>query len=258
MKDMKKVTAFIGSAQKKATYQAVLAFENNLKQREDIDFEYVFLSDYRIEFCKSCKQCFDKGEQYCPLKDDMEQLLQKIERSDGVIFATPNYAFQISARMKNFLDRSAYIIHRPRFFGKTFAAIVTQGFFGAKPIRKYLELAGENLGFNIVKGSCLTTLDPMTDKQKADMKREMDKTSKRFYKSLDRDKPPVPTLFRLMLFRMSRSGLKSFTKKYHDYYYYKENGWLESDYYYETSLGLIKKATGLLFDYIGRVMVKRV
>ena len=160
--------------------------------------------------------------------------------------------------MKNFLDRSAYIIHRPRFFGKTFAAIVTQGFFGSKPIRKYLELAGENLGFNIVKGSCLTTLDPMTDKQNADLKREMAKAAERFYKSLDQDMPPVPTLFRLMLFRMSRSGLKSYTKKYRDYYYYKENGWLESDYYYETSLSLIKKAAGLLFDYIGRVMIKHV
>jgi hypothetical protein len=43
------VTAFIGTASKKATYQAVQEFEQDLKQYGDIDFETVFLCDYRLE-----------------------------------------------------------------------------------------------------------------------------------------------------------------------------------------------------------------
>ena len=138
---MKKVTAFIGTQSKKATYQAVQEFEKNLKQCGEIDFEYVFLSDYHLEFCRGCKLCFNKGEEYCPLKDDRDVLLEKIAHSDGIILATPNYAFQVSARMKNFLDRLAFIDHRPRFFGKTCTAIVIQGFYGGGDILKYLHFS---------------------------------------------------------------------------------------------------------------------
>jgi multimeric flavodoxin WrbA len=77
---MKKVTAFIGSARKKSTYFAVQQFENNLKQYEDIDFEYVFLSDYNLGFCLGCCLCFNKGEVFCPLKDDRDELLKTIGR----------------------------------------------------------------------------------------------------------------------------------------------------------------------------------
>lgn len=59
---MKKVTAFIGSQRKKSTYHAVQEFTENLKQYGDIDFEYVFLSDYHLEFCQGCKLCFVKGK----------------------------------------------------------------------------------------------------------------------------------------------------------------------------------------------------
>jgi multimeric flavodoxin WrbA len=88
----------------------------------------VFVSDYRLQLCLGCKQCFVKGEAYCPLKDDdRDVLLQKMEQSDGIVFATPTYAFGVAARMKNLFDRLAFIDHRPRFFGKASIAIVTQG-----------------------------------------------------------------------------------------------------------------------------------
>ncbi len=115
---MKKVTAFIGTERRKWTWQAVRELEKNLCQYGDVNFETVFLNDYNLEFCRGCILCFNKGEDHCPLKDDRDALLEKLEGSDGVIFATPSYAFQVSARMKNLLDRTAFIFHRPRFFGK--------------------------------------------------------------------------------------------------------------------------------------------
>lgn len=255
---MKKVTAFIGSTQKRGTYQAILEFEKNLKQYGEIDFEIVFLNEYYLEFCKGCsKLCFDRGEEYCPCKDDRDLLLEKMEQSEGVIFATPNYAFQVSARMKNFLDRIAFVIHRPRFFGKTFTAVVTQGFFRGNAIRKYLEFNGANLGFSVTKGSCLQTLIPITELQQKKLEQEMKKSSERFYKGLSCLKPAVPTFFRLMLFRMSRTGIQSASERYYDYFYYKDKGWFESDFYYETNLGPIKKLAGHFFDFIGRQIGKR-
>lgn len=67
---MKKVTAFIGSARKQATYDSVREFEKCLKAYTEIEFEVVFLKDYPLEFCRGCKLCFDKGEEHCPIHDD--------------------------------------------------------------------------------------------------------------------------------------------------------------------------------------------
>jgi multimeric flavodoxin WrbA len=132
----------------------------------DIEYEIVRLSDYQLQPCKGCKACIDKGEEHCPLGDDRDLLINKIAASDGVIFASPNYSFQVSAIMKTFLDKLGFAFHRPRFFGKTFTSIVAQGIYGGNKIVGYLDFVGNGLGFNTVKGSCITTLEPMTKKQK--------------------------------------------------------------------------------------------
>jgi multimeric flavodoxin WrbA len=87
------------------------------------------------------------------LKDDRDVLIEKVMASDGVVFASPNYSFQVSAIMKTFLDRLGFAFHRPRFFGKTFTSIVAQGIYGGNKIVDYLDFVGFGLGFNTVKGS---------------------------------------------------------------------------------------------------------
>lgn len=254
---MKKVTAFIGSARKKATYEAVCEFEKNLKSFMEIDFEYVFLKDYNLDFCRGCKLCFDKGEEFCPLRDDRDLLIDKINHSHGVIFATPNYAFHVSASMKNLLDRLAFIFHRPRFFGKTFTSIVTQGIFGGGSIVKYLGNMGKNFGFRITKGCVLKTLEPITNTAKEKNTRKISKAVKRFYKELMRPSLPSPSFLGLMVFRISRTSMKVMLgDEYCDYRYYKEKGWFESDYYYDVSLSPIKKLAGRIFDLMGYLMSK--
>ena len=132
-----KVTAFIGSARKQHTYKASEQFLQKLRSRGYIESEIVMLSDYNLEICKGCLLCLDKGEEFCPLTDDRDKLIEKIINSDGVIFASPTYVFQVSGLMKIFLDRLAFCFHRPRFFGKTFTSIVTQGISGGDDIVKY-------------------------------------------------------------------------------------------------------------------------
>ena len=90
-------------------------------------------------------------------------MLKKINASDGIVFATPNYAFHASATMKNFIDRLAYVFHRPSFFGKIFTCVVTQGVFGGSKALKYLETTGSNLGFVTVKGCLANMLEPMSE-----------------------------------------------------------------------------------------------
>jgi len=92
--------------------------------------------------------------------------------SDGVVFASPNYSFQVSAIMKKFLDRIGFVFRRPLFFGKTFTSIVARGIYGGDKIVVYLDFVGNGLGFT-VKGSCFTALEPMTEKEKQKIDRAL-------------------------------------------------------------------------------------
>ena len=254
---MKKVTAFVGSARKKHTHEAVVQFLSNLQSMGDIEYEIVRLSDYRLEACRGCKLCFEKGEEHCPLKDDRDVLIEKMMASDGVVFASPNYSFQVSAIMKAFLDRLGFAFHRPRFFGKTFTSIVSQGIYGGNKIVDYLDFVGFGLGFNTVKGSCIMTLDPMTEKQQHKIDRVLAAQARRYYARLEKPGYPVPTLITLMIFRLGRTKIRlELDDSFRDYTYYADKGWLESDYYYPTRLGVLKKGAGKLFDSISASMTR--
>jgi len=252
---MKKVIALIGTETRRNTYRAVQQFEKRLRELGEVDFEYVFLSDHRLEFCRGCKVCFDKGEEHCPLKDDRDVLLEKLEHSDGVIFATPSYAFQLTARMKNFFDRTAFTNHRPRFFRRPCTAIVTQGIFGGGSIVKYLCTSGENMGYFATKGCCVNTLEPMTEAQERRLVAAVRKSADRFHRALTRP-APSPSLFRLMMFRLTRTRIKALDEQYRDYRHYRDMGWFESDYYWPAPLGLPQRGLGKLFDAFGRLLLR--
>jgi multimeric flavodoxin WrbA len=254
---MKRVTAFVGSARKGHTHDAVVQFLSNLQAMGDIEIEIIRLSNYQLQVCRGCRTCIRKGEEYCPLKDDRDVLIKKMMASDGVVFASPNYSFQVSGIMKVFLDRLGFAFHRPRFFGKTFTSIVTQAIYGGNKIVDYLDFVGAGLGFNTVKGSCIMTIDPITEKQRRKIDRVLTAQARRYYARLEKPSYPVPTLLQLMVFRMGRTKVRlELDDSFRDYTYYTDKGWFESDYYYTTRLGTPKKGVGKLFDSMAARMAK--
>ncbi len=245
----KTVTAFVGSAKKGRTYRAVAQFLGNLQSLGDIEYEIVRLTDYRLGVCRGCRVCLDKGEELCPLKDDRDVLIEKMMSSDGVVFATPNYSFQVSGITKVFLDRLGFAFHRPRFFGKTFTSIVTQGVYGGNKILGYLDFVGNGLGFNTVKGSCVNTREPMTEKQQEKIDAVLAAHARRYYARLQKPAYPVPPLINLMFFKWGRTAMRlELDDSALDYRYYAANGWFESDYYYPAHLGPLKQGAGKLVD----------
>jgi multimeric flavodoxin WrbA len=246
-----KITAFIGSARKKHTYNASEKLCQQLRSLGDAEYEIVQLSDYNLKTCRGCKLCTDKGEELCPLNDDRDKLIEKIRNSDGIIFASPNYSFNLSGLMKIFLDRFNPFFHRPEFFGKAFTSIVAQGVYGGGKINKYFSFIGNALGFNVVNGVCITTLEPMTEEVQNKNDRLIEKLGKKFYSTLMRKEYPTPTYFKLMIFRMARTSIKlMLDEKWRDYAFYKNRGWFESDYYYPTQLNPIKILTGKFCDFL--------
>lgn len=252
-----RVTAFIGSGRKRHSYIACEKFLQNLHSLGNIEYEMVRLSEYNLGTCKGCRICFDKGEEYCPHKDDRDMLIGKMNDSDGVIFASPNYSFQVSGLMKVFLDRLGFGFHRPSFFGKTFTSIVVQGIGKGEEIVKYLDFIGKGLGFNVVKGCCLKTLEPMTEKSQKKFDRIIDLQSKKYYTQLVKNEYPSPSLWWLMVFRMGRTSMyKMLDESCRDYTYYRDKGWFESDYFYPVKLNPFKKLTGKLFDKLAIQIIR--
>ena len=248
-----KVTAFIGSARKKHTYETTEKFLQQLSTMGDVEYEIVRLSEYNLGVCKGCKLCLDKGEELCNLKDDRNVLLEKMRNSDGVVFASPNYSFHVSALMKQFLDRLGFIFHRPQFFGKTFTSVVAQGIYGGNKIVKYFSFIGKALGFNVVNGICVSNLEPVTEKARKKNEKNIAKLSRRYYSQLVKNELPKPSLFDLFVFRMSRTSMKmKLDENFRDYKYYTEKGWFSSDFFYPVKLSPVKKMVGKLFDMMAQ------
>ena len=175
-------------------------------------------------------------------------LFDKINTSDGIVFATPNYTWDLSGIMKVFLDRFGFAVHRPRYFGKAFTSIVTQATGRGNKIVEYLDFAAKTLGFNTIRGVTITAFDSRTEKQQHKIDRAIAEQSKRFHALLAKPAFPEPTLFQIIMFNMSRNTIKQKADPSSvDYRYYADKGWLESDYYYSIQLSPLKKATGHLF-----------
>jgi multimeric flavodoxin WrbA len=254
---MKTITAFVGSARKNGvTYRATRRFLDDLQSYGDVQSEIVFLSERDIGLCRGCKACFIRGEELCPLRDDRDLLIEKMARSDGVVLASPVYSFQVSAHVKAFLDRLGFAFHRPRFHGKAWTSIVVEGLYGGRDVLRYLELVGGGLGFNVVKGSRIvcrknpdTAHEPMLEAERRKMDEALSWQSRRFHEQLASPPFPEPTMFRLFGFRMARTSIQlELAEDRPDHAYYRERGWFQSDYYYPTNLGLLKRAAGAAFD----------
>jgi multimeric flavodoxin WrbA len=246
---MKKVTAFIGSAHRKNTHKAVVLFLNDLQQLGEVNCEIVTLSDYSLKPCRGCEACIWKGEQFCQLKDDRDQLMDKIAASDGIVLASPVYSGHVSSLMKTFIDHFAFVCHRPRYFGKVCTSIVTYSIARGSTIVEYLDVFAMTLGFNVIKGTSLQSdvlnsesIPPKAAKDRARQVRQ-------FYAGLMSPTLQPPKLMMVMIFQMWRKTIRQkFGPSSPDYKYYLEKGWFDSDYYYPTRLGLFKKAAGMLFE----------
>lgn len=69
-----------------------------------VSCELVELSRLDIEFCIGCNRCLVQTS--CTLSDDMNDLYEKLRDADVVLLGSPDYFGTVSARMKNFMDRT--------------------------------------------------------------------------------------------------------------------------------------------------------
>lgn len=247
-----KILAIIGSPKGKTGngYRSVQKIEAQINKLGPAQFTYIFLKDINLNICRGCFTCVSRGENFCPLKDDREKIENLIETHDALILSSPGYVQNVSALMKNFMDRFSYTHHRPRYFDKK-VMIVANGGAGLDKTLAALSIAigGPQI---VSKLSIIAPPWPIKDKVREKNEHKIKDASEKLYLALQKKKLPVPTFGNLLIFKFFKKISKECqTWLPADYVYYKN---LEG-YYYETNLNPLKAGSAkLLVKIMGFLM----
>lgn len=251
-----KILAVIGSPHKGKSCEVAKRIEGILNEQGEVEFEYLFLKDTGLEPCRGCHVCFFKGEHLCPIKDDREKIEQQLIQADGVIFISPVYALNIPSIMQIFMERFAYIAHRPCFYGKYALALAVTGSQGLKGVLKAVSFF-ENGGMMFTDKIGLPTPPtplPKFIERKND--RKLSKAAARFYKHIKTGKVQKPRLGRLIWFKVFRvlGPLKCDDYWEADYMYWNEKGWMAKDakYYYSVNINIFYRTIGWISEKVAR------
>ncbi|SDO59216.1 flavodoxin family protein [Desulforhopalus singaporensis] len=105
-------------------------------QQQGATFETVALPGGTVLPCLACDTCHKKG--FCPQRDEFDDIMGRIMASDGIVLASPNYIFNVSAQLKAFMDRCCGVIHCLGFEGRYGASVVTSGGGDEAPIAEMM------------------------------------------------------------------------------------------------------------------------
>jgi multimeric flavodoxin WrbA len=140
-----KIMAFVGSPRKGSNTDILIdKVIEGARSKADIEVEKIYIYDADIKYCTGCgAHSVLQSSKDCPLKDDMDGILKRMQEADGFIFGTPNHGRTISAGLTNFFSRmmpmlkmhverddAGNIVHaesRPLIRGKKAVIVVSQG-----------------------------------------------------------------------------------------------------------------------------------
>ncbi len=200
-----KLLAIIGSPRKGNTYRLVQQVAGIMQQSGDnVELEYLFLKDGGLELCRGCFVCISHGEERCPIKDRGAELAAKMVAADGIILATPSYAQNVTALMKNFIDRFSYLCHRPCFFDKQFLLVTTSCGGGLAETLAYLEKIVRSWGATSVRTLAMMQHPSLPPTAKTVQK--IEKIAHEFYAAIQAKENRPPRLINIMQFRFMKSN----------------------------------------------------
>lgn len=119
---MKKVLILSGSPRKNGNSAALCAEFARGAAEAGNAAEVVYLRDKKIAYCNACYYC-KNHDGVCILKDDMAELLEKMNEADAIVMASPVYFYSVDAQMKALIDRT--VAQWLKIRDKTFYYIMT-------------------------------------------------------------------------------------------------------------------------------------
>ena len=114
-------------------------------QKAGAETEAFSLADLSIQPCKGCEVCSKTGT--CVIDDDFDVIKNAMIEADGVIFASPNYMYNVSGQMKILFDRCNSLCQCQMMVGKYGATVMTSGGPYTGVGEEYLLLILGRMGF---------------------------------------------------------------------------------------------------------------
>ncbi len=107
-----KVLALNGSFRKNGNTELLLKQALMGAEAEGAQVEILRLTDYKIGPCRGCGLCLFR-ENVCQVKDDdVSFLFSKVDEADGIILGAPCYFLELTAVIKQLIDRCWILGHQ--------------------------------------------------------------------------------------------------------------------------------------------------
>jgi multimeric flavodoxin WrbA len=242
----------MSSFRKKNTFSTLKQIERTHQGVFPCEYEYLFLKDVNLKTCVGCHLCLTKGEQYCPLKDDRDAIIAKIESADAVILASPNHTMNVNWLMKNFIDRLSYLMHRPRFFDQRFMILITSGsYMGIKQAIKALSPIAS--GGKIISRLGVTNSPGMNDSKIRREEKKVSEEAKRFAVAMQKKHEFGASFANMLWFAVFKATSSIHAKDFPaDFEYYQDK-----EFFVKAKLNVLHKSTIRLFTSLFSSLSKR-
>lgn len=187
MKEKRKVLAINGSYRDGGVTDRTVTDVIDRLEALGTEVEHIKLRELPIKFCRNCRQCMQQpgdAPGTCVLRDNMADVVKKIEEADAFVLAAPTNFSSVTALFKRFAERLAVYGYWP--WGKS-APIFRKAKMRKKPAiiisscaapglmgrltyntNKSLRIAADTIGAKVV-GSIVTGL--ISQKREPDLPR---------------------------------------------------------------------------------------
>lgn len=182
--------------------------------------EILTLKSLNVQPCVACDVCHKTG--ICNIKDDYELIKGKLLACDGLILASPNYIWSVTAQMKALFDRCNGLIHCMALEGKYAAMVETSGGGEDEEVLSYMSRFVNTLGANSVGGIGSPIAGVRTFPDEENLYAKARTLGQELCQSINEKKVyPGQDRFREK-FKLRMSGLVNFMK---DYWPYEREYW---------------------------------
>lgn len=105
-----RVVAFNGSPRKNGNTTILLTTALDQLKKEGIETELYQLAGKNIQGCTACYRCLEKKNARCAVDGDaLNQCLEKMPESDGILIGSPTYFSDVSAATRALLERTGFV-----------------------------------------------------------------------------------------------------------------------------------------------------
>ncbi|MFA6690155.1 MAG: flavodoxin family protein [Sphaerochaetaceae bacterium] len=225
-------------------------------------FDTIHLMRTNLPFCLGCSNCFRLGEERCPHRSIIGDIIRRIEASDGVIVLSSTYNMRETALLKNLFDHLCFMLHRPRFFRNKALILTTTGGIGARQSARSIASFLSGIGFNRCYRLPVIVLSwnayRMMERKTA---HRMESTVRRFHRDIASGRMNSPSVAVMIPYNLFR-GMSLFCGKSSEYGTYDGEYWTQDcrktgTYDRSVAVPLPKSLLGHLFYRIGKIAGKK-